>query len=336
MAAPKVSIIIPSRNKASVILETLECVVAQTEKDFEAFVIDNNSKDGTREIVKKFIAKDKRFELTENNGDEGLVYSLNLGISKARGRYIAVLHCDDVWQDNFLESSIALFEKNPSSGICFCRCENIDERSKLHRIAARNEYSGESRLIGSQELFERYVKRDFTPVCTVLVRKEVHEKCGKYDPQYPGPSDYQMWIKIAHKFDGVFNGGSTSKYRIYGENDSNTMIDENAILIEQYSMILKLFREYVEKTSERQRFKRVLLRNTALSSLRQAVNAIAQNKGTVARTKCGFAIMCYGGINETIIAGVIYFASLFTIILAPIISFLIPHILKIMKKSGHY
>jgi len=336
MKNPKVSIIIPSRNKADYILETLESVAAQTERDFEAFVIDNQSKDGTLEIVKEFVAKDSRFLLVENEEDGGIVYSLNLGLAKARGKYLAVLHCDDVWQNNFLESSISLFDKNENSGICFCKYENIDEKSKLHKIEARNEFEEKSRQISSDELFEKYVKRDFTPVCTVLVRKEAHEKCGKYDPQYPGPSDYQMWLKIAHKFDGIFNSDSTSGYRIYGANDSNILIDENNILIEQYSMILKLFRHYIEPNSSRQKFKKIMLRNTALSALRQAINAIAQNKGRVARSKCGFVVMCYGGIIETLAAVGIYFASIFTIIISPILGALIPAILRIMKRSRHY
>ena len=180
------------------------------------------------------------------------------------------------------------------------------------------------------------MQRDFSPVCSVLVTKEAHDKCGNYDPQYPGPSDYQMWLKIAHKFDGIYNSRSTSKYRIYDENESNVMIDENVILTEQYSMILKLFRQYIEKNSPRQKYKRVMMRNTALSALRQAVNAIARGKGRVARSKCGFAIMCYGGFFETIIAAVIYFVSLFTIILSPVISVIMPHAIRIMKKTGHY
>lgn len=336
MRKPKVSIIIPSRNKASVILETLNSVAVQSEKEFEVFVIDNNSTDGTREIVRKFIAKDSRFSLTENNGDEGIVYSLNLGLTRASGEYVAVLHCDDVWQDNFLKSSIELFERNKKAGICFCRYENIEEDSKLHRVRARNEFEGESRVVKSDELFEKYVSRDFSPVCTILVTKEAHDKCGGYDPQYPGPSDYQMWIKIAHKFDGIYNTNSTSKYRIYGQNESNVMIDENVILIEQYSMILKLFRQYIEPKHERQKYKKIMLRNTALSALRQAINAIAQNKGRVARSKCAVAVMCYGGVLETLASVGIYVMSLFTFILAPILSVTIPHVLKMMKKSGHY
>lgn len=335
MPIPKATIIVPSRNKANLISQTLESIRAQDMGDFEVIVLDNNSTDGTREFVREYVKKDKRFSLIENGGDKGLVYSLNLGLSKAKGEYIAVLHCDDLWEKNFLSSSISLFEQNPSAGICICRFENIDEKSLPHKIAARNIFSS-TRLALSEELFSNYVKRDFSPVCTVLVRKEAHEKCGQYDSQYPGPCDYQMWLKISHKFDGIFNADSTSKYRIYGENDSNTMIDENVILIEQYSMILKLFREYIEKGSPRQKYKKTMLRNTCLSSLRQAANAIAQGKSCVARSKCGVAIMCHDGFVEFAMAGALYFASWFGFILSPILRFAIPAFLPILKKLKLY
>jgi len=336
MPSPQVSIIVPSRNKAGLIAKTLESIRAQDMANFEAFVIDNGSSDGSQKIIEEFAAKDKRFAFIQNPGDKGLVYSLNLGLSKAGGKYIAVFHCDDIWAPNFLSSSIALFEKNPSAGICFCRYENIDEEGKTHKILARNQLEGEARLVPSAELFSLLLSRDFMPVCTVLASRQAHEKCGGYDPQYPGPCDYQMWLKIAYKLDGIYNSKTTSKYRIYGENDSNIMIDQNVILLEQYSMILKLFSRYIPPSPEAQRQKNTMLRNTSLSALRQAINSIAQGKGSISRSKCGIAVMVYPGIIEHILAFAIYFTSLFTFILSPIFKLLIPAILPILKKLKLY
>ncbi|VVB57133.1 Glycosyltransferase AglE [uncultured archaeon] len=336
MAPPLVSVIVPSRNKAAYIGRTLDSVLAQDLQDFEILIYDNGSKDGTQEVAARYSKKDKRISFTQNKGDEGLVFSLNSGLKASKGRYIAVLHCDDVWEPNFLSSSIALLQANPSAGISFCRYRNINEQDGPHKVAARNLLDGPSRLVPSEELFAHYVRRDFSPVCSILTTREAHEKCGGYDPQYPGPCDYQMWLKIASRMDGVYNAATTSSYRIYGENDSNAMIDANVILIEQYSMVLKLFGSFIPPSPARERQKRAMLRNTSLSSLRQALQAIAQNKGGVARSKCGVAVAVYGGLPEHFAAVGIYFLSLFTPILAPVMRLLIRGGLPMLKKTGFY
>ncbi len=336
MPSPKVSIIVPLRNKAEFVGTTLESVRAQDFADWEAIVIDNCSSDGSPDAARKAAAGDKRIRVVENKEDLGIVFSLNRGLDEAKGEYVAILHSDDLWEKNFLSSSIALFEKRPEAGLCFCRYGNIDEKGGPHRIEPRNRLDGPTRPVPSRELFALLLERDFMPVCTVLVRREAHEKCGQYDPQFPGPSDYMMWLKIALKFDGAYNAGSTSSYRIYGSNDTNYLIDNNISIMEQYGMVKKLFRYDVPRGEESEGQEKTMLRNASLSLLRQAVHSIARGKGALCRSQCGLAVAVWGGIVEHLIAFKLYVLSYLTFILAPFADFAIRMALPMMRKMKKY
>ncbi|MFH1095197.1 MAG: glycosyltransferase [Candidatus Micrarchaeota archaeon] len=336
MPIPKVSIIVPPRNKADFVGLTLASVRAQDFQDWEALVIDNRSSDGSQDVVKKLATADKRIRFIQNEEDIGIVGSLNRGLDEAKGEYVAVLHSDDLWEKNFLPSSIALLGKNPTAGLCFCKYKNIDEKGGQHKIEARNRLAGESRLVPSREMFSLLIERDFMPVCTVLVRRDAHEKCGNYDPQFPGPSDYMMWLKIAYRFDGIYNADTTSSYRIYGSNDTNYLIDNNISIMEQYSMVKKLFRNYIPQGEEGAKQEKAMLRNAALSLLRQASSSIARGKGGLCRSQCGLAGAVWGGLPEHLMAFVLYVLSYFTFILAPFANLAIRIALPLLRKMGKY
>ncbi|MCG8671797.1 MAG: glycosyltransferase [Pseudomonadales bacterium] len=245
MTVPAVSIIIPAYNAARYLPETLKSVQAQDFKDFEVILVDNGSTDETLSIANAAAKADRRIQVHANGVNKGYVFNLNRGLELARGAYIAYLHADDLWQPNFLSSSLAHLKAHPEAGLCFCRFNNIDSQGAAHSTAPRNAVDGPSRPIERADLFAMYLGRDFTPVCTVLATRAAYEACGPYDPQYPGPCDYQMWLKMAHQFGGVYNADSTSKYRIHGGSGTEFQADRNFIMIEQYSMVHKLFDEVV-------------------------------------------------------------------------------------------
>ncbi|MFA5108912.1 MAG: glycosyltransferase family 2 protein [Candidatus Micrarchaeia archaeon] len=332
----RVSVVVPLYNAEKFIAKTLESIRAQEHFEFEVIILDNGSSDKSAQIAEQFCQRDPRFKLYKNNKNIGYVPNLNRGLENATGDYIAFLHADDLWDEKFLSSSIALFAKYPSAGMCFCRFENIDAEGNLHKTKARNALGDETRLIEKDRLFEMYIGRDFTPVCTIMVLRKAQDEAGEYDVQYPGPCDYGMWLKISARFDGIYNSGSTSKYRIHGSSGTSWLIDISTILMEQYSMAHKIFREYLKPGEKDEKLKKKLLRNTALSALRQAANSIAQGKGGVCRSKCALAVAIYPEIDIQIISACIYFASIFTIILSPILSVLIPACLPLLKRLKLY
>jgi len=112
---PRVSIIIPTYNRASLLREALESVFAQTYQDFEVIVVDDGSTDGTGEILKDLLDK-VRYIRQENLGCGA---ARNRGMEEAKGEYIAFLDSDDLWMDFKLELQVAILDKMSDVGFLY-------------------------------------------------------------------------------------------------------------------------------------------------------------------------------------------------------------------------
>ena len=106
------SIIIPAYNRSTLILDTLNSVIAQTFTDWECIIIDDGSKDNTREVVQKVIEKDNRFKyIYQENAERSA--ARNNGVKHALGKYICFLDSDDQFKENHLqELNIVITERN--------------------------------------------------------------------------------------------------------------------------------------------------------------------------------------------------------------------------------
>jgi len=113
---PKVSVIIPTYNRAEMVMEAVKSVLSQTERDLEVIVVDDGSTDGTRSIVTGLSDKRVVYFFKTNAGPAS---ARNLGLSKAHGEYIAFLDSDGYWPANYLEVMIFHLEKNSTFGAAY-------------------------------------------------------------------------------------------------------------------------------------------------------------------------------------------------------------------------
>ena len=117
---PLVSIIIPTYNRAHLIGETLDSVLAQTYQNWECIVVDDGSTDGTDEVMAAYIAKDARFQYhkrpdTHLPGGNG---ARNYGFEVSKGEFIQWFDSDDVMQSEFLKSKVFVFNDKLELVIC--------------------------------------------------------------------------------------------------------------------------------------------------------------------------------------------------------------------------
>lgn len=101
---PEVSIITACYNTEKFIEDTIKSVINQSYKDWEWIIVDDCSTDGSVNIIKKYT--DDRIKLIESKTNKGASEARNLGLEKAKGRYIAFIDSDDVWDLNSLEKRI--------------------------------------------------------------------------------------------------------------------------------------------------------------------------------------------------------------------------------------
>jgi len=107
-----VSIITPTWACAEFILKTIECVQAQTYKNWELLIQDDCSTDGTIHVVKTYIDNDSRIKYESNVQNSGAAITRNNALKRAKGRWIAFLDSDDLWLPEKLEHQIKFMVEN--------------------------------------------------------------------------------------------------------------------------------------------------------------------------------------------------------------------------------
>src|SRR5664280_78606 len=114
---PKVSVIIPTYNRAAKVRDGIESVLAQTVNDLEVIVVDDGSSDGTGNILGETFGDRIRYYAQAN---QGASVARNKGIAEARGEWIAFLDSDDLWEKEKLEWQFRALEQfGPRCGGCY-------------------------------------------------------------------------------------------------------------------------------------------------------------------------------------------------------------------------
>lgn len=167
IANPEISVVMSVYNEEIYLRSAIESVLNQTFKDFEFIIINDCSTDKTVDILKEFEAKDNRiilFEKPINKGFKGFVENLNIGISKARGKYIARMDADDFCLPGRLEKQFNFLEENP---------EVFLTGSSMILMNEKSEDTGEMSALSNPDLIRKRTKIDnpiFHP--TIMFRNE--------------------------------------------------------------------------------------------------------------------------------------------------------------------
>ena len=124
----KISIVVPMYNAARYIDETLKSVLSQTYEDWELIIVDDGSTDGSPDIVRGYLDPRVRLLYVPDALEKGAYAARNLGVSEAKGRYIAFLDADDKWNHEKLERQLRFMKAN-NAGFSFTGYEFADENA---------------------------------------------------------------------------------------------------------------------------------------------------------------------------------------------------------------
>jgi glycosyltransferase involved in cell wall biosynthesis len=188
---PKVSVIIPTYNRAKLVERAINSVLVQTFKDFELFIIDDASTDNTKQIVKKF--RDERIKIIHHQKNKGGSAARNTGIKTAIGEYIAFLDDDDEWIPTKLEKQMRFFERcKRNVGLIYSWAEIIDEKKDLF-------VKSQSKVKGT--FLREILERSFLISSTVIVKKACFHSVGLFDENFISCQDREMWTRIATRYE---------------------------------------------------------------------------------------------------------------------------------------
>jgi glycosyltransferase involved in cell wall biosynthesis len=189
--APKITVCIPTYNRASLLRLCLGSILRQTLADFEVLVSDNCSMDDPRSVVAEF--HDSRVHYSRNERNIGPVPNINQMISQARGEYVAVVHDDDVYDPSFLDRESRLLDASPSVGMVHCAAYEVDSEGRKRRLVRA--YRKTCIRDGRKE-FLRFLRGHNVCCSTVMVRRRLYQSLGVFDPRYLC-NDFHMWLRLA-------------------------------------------------------------------------------------------------------------------------------------------
>lgn len=239
-SAPAVSVVIATYNRARYLAETLESVLSQRFRDFELIVVDDGSTDGTREVLRSYGDRVRSFS-QENRGPSA---ARNLGVRRARGKWIAIQDSDDLCAPNYLESLYGFVEKNPNTGMVFANGaylggpehnrETIIPKEKSRRLARQGVSLG--------DLFEKSIVR----LQAALISKECFEAIGGLDEKIRICMDLDLSFRLFMRYPMAYLDEVVFLYR---KHEGNIGRNQELRLIENIRIIDKLVEEYPEAKS---------------------------------------------------------------------------------------
>jgi len=190
---PLISVIIPVYNGEKTIQQTIESVLKQSFYDFELIVINDGSQDGTLSVINNI--QDQRIKVF-SYPNAGQPASRNRGISLAVGDYISFIDADDIWKPDKLEAQLKALQDNPQAAVAYSWTEWIDESGQL---LGRGSYITENGDVFTQLVLNDFVANGSNP----LIRRQVFTTVGEFDESLTNAHDWDMWLRIAAKYQFV-------------------------------------------------------------------------------------------------------------------------------------
>jgi glycosyltransferase involved in cell wall biosynthesis len=208
---PTVTAAITTHNRAPLVVEAVESVLAQTYGDYELVVVDNGSTDGTREALEPYLDR-IRYVPQQNLGRAG---GRNAAIRLAAGRYVAFLDSDDLWLPDKLARQVEALEAHPRVGLVHGHVELIAEGgTPLRReTAAHRRLFARAHRHGAS--YAGYALECRCLTSTVMFRADVLERVGPYDGAL-ALEDLDLYLRLLLGSEVLFlGGGPLGRYRVH-------------------------------------------------------------------------------------------------------------------------
>jgi glycosyltransferase involved in cell wall biosynthesis len=198
---PPVSVCLLTYNRASVLANTIECLLNQTHADFELIINDDCSTDATAEICEKVARRDSRVRYCRNPSNLRYADNQNAAILRAQHEHVAIVHDSDIYHPSLLEEWTKALLAQPSAAIVFnavhfLNRERERERTYVHPYAP---------LVSGRTMFDEMLLMLNSPIFgIVMVRRSRVLAAGPFDPRLKTLADVDMWYRLLLRHDVAY------------------------------------------------------------------------------------------------------------------------------------
>ena len=232
---PLISVVIPSYNRASTILECVNSILKQTYSNIEIIIVDDCSTDNTDEIVKQLTDKRVRYYKLEKN--MRACFARNFGADHALGEYIAFQDSDDIWHNEKLFEEYQALTQNEVDFV-FCGMNKIDVNG--NRVG----YFPEAKISSRTDYYKQELKLNVVSTQTILMKKEVIQHV-RFDEALRKYQDWDFAIRVSKNYKMLYLPKALVDYRLQTNSVSLTVNHFEAYMriYEKYKMEIQKFPE---------------------------------------------------------------------------------------------
>jgi Glycosyltransferases, probably involved in cell wall biogenesis len=209
MMTPLISVIIPNYNYSKYLREAIESVLEQTYPNIEVIVVDDGSKDNSKEILESYEGKIK----TVFQKNQGVSAARNNGAAISSGEFLAFLDADDVWFPTKIEKQVQKFLSDEGLGLVHVGVEEINADGKGIRTLLNGL---EGNVSHEFLLFERAVI--LGGGSGFMVSRKVFEEVGGFDPRLSTSADWDIFYRVSSRYRVGFVPEILLKYRVHNSN----------------------------------------------------------------------------------------------------------------------
>ncbi len=212
MSFPLLTVITPTYNRADYLVEVIESVLSQNYPNLEYIVLDDGSKDNTKEILEKYTGR----LIWDSHPNMGETLTVNKGFTMARGEIVGVVNSDDPLLPGALENIARFMVEHPEIGVVYPDWNMIDARGNLIEHMTTFEY--------------RYVDmlrwHHCMPGPGTFFRKEVVQTLGGRDPQFRYVGDFDFWLRAGLITDFARLPQTLATFRVHPGSASSSQTNE--------------------------------------------------------------------------------------------------------------
>lgn len=203
-----VTAIVPCHDSEGTVGQAIDSALAQSLHGVEIIAVDDGSTDGTLGILRKYAQRyPEGFRILRQ--DHGGPYlARNLAAAHARGRFLAFLDSDDLWEPRKLERQIHEIEARPNSVLCHTGGRVISADGSVIRVfpAAEN-YCG--------RCWKELLVMNRLATSSVVVRRSSFEQANGFDETFPARGDWELWTRLARTGELVSIDEPLIRYRLH-------------------------------------------------------------------------------------------------------------------------
>lgn len=248
MNKPLISVVIPCYNSQEYVAEAIDSVLRQTHDHIEIIVVDDGSTDSSYKIASEY-ARIEKIKLLhhENFENKGVSITRHLGVSEARGEYIALLDSDDFFEKDKIKKQVEVMESNKNCVLCHTAINLVSNFD--HGL----DFASHFNILGEKLTYDLTKTANFLEsnrICnsSVMVRSSALKKVNFPTRQIFQYEDWALWILLSTHGEFIYLPDILLNYRYHKA--SSTYKTLSNMLLEQYSFV-EFYLMVIAKTNDK-------------------------------------------------------------------------------------